>query len=202
MTRGRSACVAATGPAVGAAALISCRISGVDPPRRALQRGGEEDAKPPQPRALSGRGRERGAGWRTSCWRRVAGLVAEERVEAASFSDLYADADPSRAPSTRRSARPAAAAAPSTGWAAAAAGLRRRSGPRRRDWAAAEPAEVDDRAPTRRGPRRRRRARGRRRRGPRALRRCAGLTPSCPACLGDRAPGGPPNGGPRAATTG
>ena len=195
--------------AVGAAALLLVVVLAASIRHDAhCERGGEEDAETAASlarQALAARllSAEQEALENQLLVKRVAGLVAEERVEAASFSDLYADADLlARAVDAAFSEDLAAAAAPSTGWAAAeswAAAPEENWAAPEQDWAAAEPeAEVDDCAPTRRGPRRRRRARGRRRRGPRALRRAArGPRRRARRVLGDRARGGPPSGGTR-----
>ena len=126
--------------AVGAAALLLVVVLAASIRHDAhCERGGEEDAETAASlarQALAARllSAEQEALENQLLVKRVAGLVAEERVEAASFSDLYADADLlARAVDAAFSEDLAAAAAPSTGWAAAESGLRRRrrTGPRR-----------------------------------------------------------------------
>ena len=116
------------------------------------ERGGEEDAETAASlarQALAARllSAEQEALENQLLVKRVAGLVAEERVEAASFSDLYADADLlARAVDAAFGEDLAAASAP--GWAAAeswAAAPEENWAAPERDWAAAEPeAEIDD----------------------------------------------------------
>ena len=119
-------------------------------------------------------------------------------MEAASFSDLYADADPSRAVDAAFSEDLAAAAAPSTGLGRGGGWLRRRRKPGR---AGARPG----RGGARGGGRRLSRANATRAapsttrarpttRGPRA--RCAPAR-VVPGVSWDRARGGPPSGGTR-----
>ena len=141
--------------AVGAAALLLVVVLAASIRHDAhCERGGEEDAETAASlarQALAARllGAEQEALENQLLVKRVAGLVAEERVEAASFSDLYADADLlARAVDAAFSEDLAAAAAPSTGWAAAeswAAAPEENWAAPEQDWAAAEPeAEVDD----------------------------------------------------------
>lgn len=141
--------------AVGAAALLLVVVLAASIRHDAhCERGGEEDAETAASlarQALAARllSAEQEALENQLLVKRVAGLVAEERVEAASFSDLYADADLlARAVDAAFSEDLAAAAAPSTGWAAAeswAAAPEENWAAPERDWAAAEPeAEVDD----------------------------------------------------------
>ena len=141
--------------AVGAAALLLVVVLAASIRHDAhCDRGGEEDAETAASlarQALAARllGAEQEALENQLLVKRVAGLVAEERVEAASFSDLYADADLlARAVDAAFSEDLAAAAAPSTGWAAAeswAAAPEENWAAPEQDWAAAEPeAEVDD----------------------------------------------------------
>ena len=141
--------------AVGAAALLLVVVLAASIRHDAhCERGGEEDAETAASlarQALAARllGAEQEALENQFLVKRVAGLVAEERVEAASFSDLYADADLlARAVDAAFSEDLAAAAAPSTGWAAAeswAAAPEENWAAPEQDWAAAEPeAEVDD----------------------------------------------------------
>ena len=141
--------------AVGAAALLLVVVLAASIRHDAhCERGGEEDAETAASlarQALAARllSAEQEALENQLLVKRVAGLVAEERVEAASFSDLYADADLlARAVDAAFSEDLAAAAAPSTGWAAAeswAAAPEENWAAPERDWAAAEPeAEIDD----------------------------------------------------------
>ena len=141
--------------AVGAAALLLVVVLAASIRHDAhCERGGEEDAETAASlarQALAARllSAEQEALENQLLVKRVAGLLAEERVEAASFSDLYADADLlARAVDAAFSEDLAAAAAPSTGWAAAeswAAAPEENWAAPERDWAAAEPeAEVDD----------------------------------------------------------
>ena len=141
--------------AVGAAALLLVVVLAASIRHDAhCERGGEEDAETAASlarQALAARllSAEQEALENQLLVKRVAGLVAEERVEAASFSDLYADADLlARAVDAAFSEDLAAAAAPSTGWAAAeswAAAPEVNWAAPEQDWAAAEPeAEVDD----------------------------------------------------------
>jgi hypothetical protein len=116
------------------------------------ERGGEEDAETAASlarQALAARllSAEQEALENQLLVKRVAGLVVEERAEAASFSELYGDADLlARAVDAAFSEDLAAASAP--GWAAAeswAAAPEENWAAPERDWAAAEPeAEVDD----------------------------------------------------------
>ena len=139
--------------AVGAAALLLVVVLAASIRHDAhCERGGEEDAETAASlarQALAARllSAEQEALENQLLVKRVAGLVAEERVEAASFSDLYADADLlARAVDAAFSEDLAAAAAP--GWAAAeswAAAPEENWAAPERDWAAAEPeAEIDD----------------------------------------------------------
>ncbi len=141
--------------AVGAAALLLVVVLAASIRHDAhCEHGGEEDAETAASlarQALAARllSAEQEALENQLLVKRVAGLVAEERVEAASFSDLYADADLlARAVDAAFSEDLAAAAAPSTGWAAAeswAAAPEENWAAPEQDWAAAEPeAEVDD----------------------------------------------------------
>ena len=141
--------------AVGAAALLLVVVLAASIRDDAhCERGGEEDAETAASlarQALAARllSAEQEALENQLLVKRVGGLVAEERVEAASFSDLYADADLlARAVDAAFSEDLAAAAAPSTGWAAAeswAAAPEENWAAPERDWAAAEPeAEIDD----------------------------------------------------------
>ena len=141
--------------AVGAAALLLVVVLAASIRHDAhCERGGEEDAETAASlarQALAARllSAEQEALENQLLVKRVAGLVAEERVEAASFSDLYADADLlARAVDAAFSEDLAAAAAPSTGWAAAeswAAAPEENWAAPEQDWSAAEPeAEVDD----------------------------------------------------------
>ena len=141
--------------AVGAAALLLVVVLAASIRHDAhCERGGEEDAEAAASlarQALAARllSAEQEALENQLLVKRVAGLVAEERVEAASFSDLYKDADLlARAVDAAFSEDLAAAAAPSTGWAAAeswAAAPEENWAAPEQDWAAAEPeAEVDD----------------------------------------------------------
>ena len=139
--------------AVGAAALLLVVVLAASIRHDAhCERGGEEDAEAAASlarQALAARllSAEQEALENQLLVKRVAGLVAEERVEAASFSDLYKDADLlARAVDAAFSEDLAAASAP--GWAAAeswAAAPEENWAAPERDWAAAEPeAEVDD----------------------------------------------------------
>ena len=139
--------------AVGAAALLLVVVLAASIRHDAhCERGGEEDAETAASlarQALAARllSAEQEALENQLLVKRVAGLVAEERVEAASFSDLYADADLlARAVDAAFGEDLAAASAP--GWAAAeswAAAPEENWAAPERDWAAAEPeAEVDD----------------------------------------------------------
>ena len=139
--------------AVGAAALLLVVVLAASIRHDAhCERGGEEDAETAASlarQALAARllGAEQETLENQLLVRRVAGLVVEERVEAASFSELYGDADLlARAVDAAFSEDLAAAAAP--GWAAAeswAAAPEENWAAPEQDWAAAEPeAEVDD----------------------------------------------------------
>ena len=139
--------------AVGAAALLLVVVLAASIRHDAhCERGGEEDAETAASlarQALAARllGAEQETLENQLLVRRVAGLVVEERVEAASFSELYGDADLlARAVDAAFSEDLAAASAP--GWAAAeswAAAPEENWAAPERDWAAAEPeAEVDD----------------------------------------------------------
>ena len=139
--------------AVGAAALLLVVVLAASIRHDAhCERGGEEDAEAAASlarQALAARllSAEQEALENQLLVKRVAGLVGEERVEAASFSDLYADADLlARAVDAAFGEDLAAASAP--GWAAAeswAAAPEENWAAPERDWAAAEPeAEVDD----------------------------------------------------------
>ena len=143
--------------AVGAAALLLVVVLAASIRHDAhCERGGEEDAETAASlarQALAARllSAEQEALENQLLVKRVAGLLAEERVEAASFSDLYADADLlARAVDAAFSEDLAAAAAPSTGWAAAeswaAAPEENWAAPELEEaWGLAEPeAEVDD----------------------------------------------------------
>ena len=85
--------------AVGAAALLLVVVLAASIRHDAhCERGGEEDAETAASlarQALAARllSAEQEALENQLLVKRVAGLLAEERVEAASFSDLYADAD-------------------------------------------------------------------------------------------------------------
>ena len=139
--------------AVGAAALLLVVVLAAAIRHDAhCERGGEEDAETAASlarQALAARllSAEQEALENQLLVKRVAGLVVEERAEAASFSELYGDADLlARAVDAAFSEDLAAASAP--GWAAAeswsAAPEENWAAPER-DWAAAEPeAEVDD----------------------------------------------------------
>ena len=125
--------------AVGAAALLLVVVLAASIRHDAhCERGGEEDAETAATlarQALAARllSAEQEALENQLLVKRVAGLVAEERVEAASFSDLYKDADLlARAVDAAFGEDLAAAASP--GWAAA------------ESWAAA-PAEAWAAAP-------------------------------------------------------
>ena len=122
--------------AVGAAALLLVVVLAASIRHDAhCERGGEEDAETAASlarQALAARllSAEQEALENQLLVKRVAGLVAEERVEAASFSDLYADADLlARAVDAAFSEDLAAAAAPTPGAQAGAArwGTGRRS---------------------------------------------------------------------------
>ena len=139
--------------AVGAAALLLVVVLAASIRHDAhCERGGEEDAEAAASlarQALAARllSAEQEALENQLLVKRVAGLVAEERAEAASFSELYGDADLlARAVDAAFSEDLAAASAP--GWAAAeswAAAPEENWAAPERDWAAAEPeAEVDD----------------------------------------------------------
>ena len=139
--------------AVGAAALLLVVVLAASIRHDAhCERGGEEDAETAASlarQALAARllSAEQEALENQLLVKRVAGLVAEEAAPAASFSDLYADADLlARAVDAAFSEDLAAAAAP--GWAAAeswAAAPEENWAAPEQDWAAAEPeAEVDD----------------------------------------------------------
>ena len=141
--------------AVGAAALLLVVVLAASIRHDAhCERGGEEDAETAASlarQALAARllGAEQEALENQLLVKRVAGLVAEERVEAASFSDLYADAALlARAVDAAFSEDLAAASAP--GWAAAeswaAAPEENWAAPELEEaWGLAEPeAEVDD----------------------------------------------------------
>ena len=139
--------------AVGAAALLLVVVLAASIRHDAhCERGGEEDAEAAASlarQALAARllSAEQEALENQLLVKRVAGLVVEERAEAASFSELYGDADLlARAVDAAFSEDLAAASAP--GWAAAeswAAAPEENWAAPERDWAAAEPeAEVDD----------------------------------------------------------
>ena len=139
--------------AVGAAALLLVVVLAASIRHDAhCERGGEEDAETAASlarQALAARllGAEQETLENQLLVRRVAGLVVEERVEAASFSELYGDADLlARAVDAAFGEDLAAASAP--GWAAAeswAAAPEENWAAPERDWAAAEPeAEIDD----------------------------------------------------------
>ena len=139
--------------AVGAAALLLVVVLAASIRHDAhCERGGEEDAETAASlarQALAARllGAEQETLENQLLVRRVAGLVVEERVEAASFSELYGDADLlARAVDAAFGEDLAAASAP--GWAAAeswAAAPEENWAAPEQDWAAAEPeAEVDD----------------------------------------------------------
>ena len=151
--------------AVGAAALLLVVVLTASIRHDAhCERGGEEDAETAASlarQALAARllSAEQEALENQLLVKRVAGLVVEERAEAASFSELYGDADLlARAVDAAFSEDLAAAAAASTGWSGgelgpgwAAAAEAWAAAPEEnwaapeRDWAAAEPeAEVDD----------------------------------------------------------
>ena len=109
--------------AVGAAALLLVVVLAASIRHDAhCERGGEEDAEAAASlarQALAARllSAEQEALENQLLVKRVAGLVAEERVEAASFSELYGDADLlARAVDAAFSEDLAAAAAASTGW--------------------------------------------------------------------------------------
>ena len=139
--------------AVGAAALLLVVVLAASIRHDAhCERGGEEDAETAASlarQALAARllSAEQEALENQLLVKRVAGLVVEERAEAASFSELYGDADLlARAVDAAFSEDLAAASAP--GWAAAeswAAAPEENWAAPERDWAAAEPeAEIDD----------------------------------------------------------
>ena len=139
--------------AVGAAALLLVVVLAASiRPDAHCEGGGEEDAETAASlarQALAARllSAEQEALENQLLVKRVAGLVVEERAEAASFSELYGDADLlARAVDAAFSEDLAAASAP--GWAAAeswAAAPEENWAAPERDWAAAEPeAEVDD----------------------------------------------------------
>ena len=139
--------------AVGAAALLLVVVLAASIRHDAhCERGGEEDAETAASlarQALAARllSAEQEALENQLLVKRVAGLVVEERAEAASFSELYGDADLlARAVDAAFGEDLAAASAP--GWAAAeswAAAPEENWAAPERDWAAAEPeAEVDD----------------------------------------------------------
>ena len=157
--------------AVGAAALLLVVVLAASIRHDAhCERGGEEDAEAAASlarQALAARllSAEQEALENQLLVKRVAGLVAEERAEAASFSDLYKDADLlARAVDAAFAEDLAAAAAASTGWAGgqpggelgpgwaaeaeswAAAPEENWAAPEREEaWGLAEPeAEVDD----------------------------------------------------------
>ena len=140
--------------AVGAAALLLVVVLAASIRHDAhCERGGEEDAETAASlarQALAARllSAEQEALENQLLVKRVAGLVAEERVEAASFSDLYADADLLARAVDAAFSEDLAAAAAAPGWAAAeswAAAPEENWAAPERDWAAAEPeAEVDD----------------------------------------------------------
>ena len=151
--------------AVGAAALLLVVVLAASIRHDAhCERGGEEDAEAAASlarQALAARllSAEQEALENQLLVKRVAGLVAEERVEAASFSDLYKDADLlARAVDAAFSEDLAAAAAASTGWSGgelgpgwAAAAEAWAAAPEEnwaapeRDWAEPEPeAAIDD----------------------------------------------------------
>ena len=139
--------------AVGAAALLLVVVLAASIRHDAhCERGGEEDAETAaslarQALAVRLLSAEQEALENQLLVKRVAGLVVEERAEAASFSELYGDADLlARAVDAAFSEDLAAASAP--GWAAAeswAAAPEENWAAPERDWAAAEPeAEIDD----------------------------------------------------------
>ncbi len=139
--------------AVGAAALLLVVVLAASIRHDApCERGGEEDAETAASlarQALAARllSAEQEALENQLLVKRVAGLVAEEAAPAASFSELYGDADLlARAVDAAFSEDLAAASAP--GWAAAeswAAAPEENWAAPERDWAAAEPeAEIDD----------------------------------------------------------
>ena len=139
--------------AVGAAALLLVVVLAASIRHDAhCERGGEEDAETAASlarQALAARllSAEQEALENQLLVKRVAGLVVEERAEAASFSELYGDADLlARAVDAAFGEDLAAASAP--GWAAAeswAAAPEENWAAPERDWAAAEPeAEIDD----------------------------------------------------------
>ena len=139
--------------AVGAAALLLVVVLAASIRHDAhCERGGEEDAETAASlarQALAARllSAEQEALENQLLVKRVAGLVAEEAAPAASFSELYGDADLlARAVDAAFGEDLAAASAP--GWAAAeswAAAPEENWAAPERDWAAAEPeAEIDD----------------------------------------------------------
>ena len=151
--------------AVGAAALLLVVVLAASIRHDAhCERGGEEDAEAAASlarQALAARllSAEQEALENQLLVKRVAGLVAEERVEAASFSELYGDADLlARAVDAAFSEDLAAAAAASPGWSGgelgpgwAAAAEAWAAAPEEnwaapeRDWAEPEPeAAIDD----------------------------------------------------------
>ena len=148
--------------AVGAAALLLVVVLAASIRHDAhCERGGEEDAETAASlarQALAARllSAEQEALENQLLVKRVAGLVVEERAEAASFSELYGDADLlARAVDAAFSEDLAAAAATSTGWAGGqpggelgpgwAAEAESWAAAPEENWAAAEPeAEIDD----------------------------------------------------------
>ena len=139
--------------AVGAAALLLVVVLAASIRHDAhCERGGEEDAETAASlarQALAARllSAEQEALENQLLVKRVAGLVVEERAEAASFSELYGDADLlARAVDAAFSEDLAAASAP--GWAAAeswAAAPEENWAAPERDWAEPEPeAAIDD----------------------------------------------------------
>ena len=151
--------------AVGAAALLLVVVLAASIRHDAhCERGGEEDAETAASlarQALAARllSAEQEALENQLLVKRVAGLVVEERAEAASFSELYGDADLlARAVDAAFSEDLAAAAAASTGWSGgelgpgwAAAAEAWAAAPEEnwaapeRDWAEPEPeAAIDD----------------------------------------------------------
>ena len=140
--------------AVGAAALLLVVVLAASIRHDAhCERGGEEDAETAASlarQALAARllGAEQETLENQLLVRRVAGLVVEERVEAASFSELYGDADLLARAVDAAFSEDLAAAAAAPGWAAAeswAAAPEENWAAPEQDWAAAEPeAEVDD----------------------------------------------------------
>ena len=148
--------------AVGAAALLLVVVLAASIRHDAhCERGGEEDAETAASlarQALAARllSAEQEALENQLLVKRVAGLVAEEAAPAASFSDLYADADLLARAVDAAFSEDLAAAAASPGWAAAeswaaapeenwAAAPEQDWAAPERDWAAAEPEEeIDD----------------------------------------------------------